>query len=171
MKTGGGKAKGGAFEREVCKRLSLWLSQGRRSDLLWRSSMSGGRATVQMNAGKINLAQSGDVSAIGQEAYGFCEQTFVEIKHVKNLGIGRGFVCETGPLIGFWKIACREAERYGKRTLLVARQNLYPTLAISKIVDGIFSDNPLIVLHRWNAHVFLFDEVTRVTTKLVRRAV
>lgn len=170
VKPGAGKAKGASFERAVCRRLSLWLSEGKDDSLLWRSAMSGGRATVQFNSGgKVNLAQSGDVSAVGQEAYAFCERTFIEIKHYRELSIGRGFVCQTGTLYNFWEIAWREADRYDKRPLLVARQNLYPTLAITKKSDGIFDQEPLIVLRKWGAHVHLFDDVTSVVPKFSRR--
>ena len=165
MKSGGGKAKGASFERAVCKRLSLWLSDGQRSDLLWRSAMSGGRATVQANSGKINLTQSGDVSAVGRDAYEFCERTFIEIKHYRDLSIARGFVCLTGTLVNFWEVAQREAFRYGKVPLLIARQNLYPTLAITRVDAGIFSSDPIIELRLWSAHVYLFDNVTSVTSK------
>lgn len=132
--------------------------------------MSGGRATVQYKVGRVNLTQSGDVSAVGHGAYEFCERVFVEVKHYRDLAIGRGFVCDTGALRGFWDVACREAERYGKTPLLIARQNLYPTLAITRSGGGIFRGEPLITLRRWDAEVYLFDEVTAVRPTFVRRA-
>ena len=171
MKPGAGKQKGSAFEREVCRRLSLWLSQGQRSDLLWRSAMSGGRATVQFKAGKVNLAQSGDVSAIGQEAYAFCEKVFVEVKHYSDLSIGRGFLCHTGNLVAFWHVAVREAAKYGKHPLLIARQNRYPTMALTELSDDLFPDHaPVLVVNCWDApaQVYLFDVVAKVRTKMSR---
>lgn len=169
MKSGGGKAKGASFERGVCRRLSLWLSDGQSSDLLWRSAMSGGRATVQVNSGKINLTQSGDVSAVGYGAYAFCERTFIEVKHYRDLSISRGFVCGTGVLSNFWSVAQREADRYGKVPLLIARQNLYPTLAITRVGDRIFDSDPMIELRHWPAWVYLFDNVTAVAPKSDRQ--
>src|SRR5215216_6431446 len=38
--------KGPQWEREVCRALSLWVTNGERVDVFWRSAMSGGRATV-----------------------------------------------------------------------------------------------------------------------------
>lgn len=38
--------KGSSFEREVCKKLSLWYSKGFSQDWFWRTPNSGGRATV-----------------------------------------------------------------------------------------------------------------------------
>lgn len=169
MKAGGGKGKGAAFEREVCKRLSLWLSHGLRDDLLWRSAMSGGRATIQLRSNKINRAQSGDISAVDQLAYAFCDRNFVEIKHYGDLSIARGLVSQVGALYNFWVVACREALRYNQQPVLIARQNLYPTLAITRLSDDVFDDNPLLTVHRWSARVYLFDEVTRAAVKPVRR--
>lgn len=171
MRPGAGKSKGSAFEREVCRRLSLWLSQGQRDDLLWRSAMSGGRATVQFKTGKVNLTQSGDVSAIGQEAYSFCEKIFTEIKHYADLSIGRGFLCHTGNLVTFWHIAVREAAKYGKSPLLVARQNRYPTMALTTQSSALFAAHvPVLAVNSWDtpANVYLFDAVTKVKAKMVR---
>ena len=180
MKSGAGKAKGSSFERAVCKRLSLWLSNGERDNLLWRSAMSGGRATIQWGklglGGEatlvgVNMTQSGDVSAIGQGAYEFVERTFVEIKHYRALQIDRGFLCGTGSLVKFWKTATREAAKYGKRPLLVAKQNLYPTLAITDADDDVFGGLPLIYLSHWRANVRLFDDATAYIRSTMRRRV
>lgn len=162
MKAGGGHSKGGAFEREVSRKLSLWLSNGQRSDLLWRSSMSGGRATLEFKAGRINLTQSGDLTAIAQEAFDFCEKNFVECKNYQDLRIGRSMVCGTGELIAFWKTAVRESVKYDKRPILIAHQNRYPTIAITDMIEPLLWSNPIITLHQWNAFVYDFDEVTRV---------
>jgi hypothetical protein len=158
----GSKAKGSSFERSVCRSLSLWLSDGERDDLLWRSSMSGGRATVQLAKGRVNLSQSGDVSAIGQGAYEFCERTFVEIKHYRALQIDRWMLCGTGNLAKFWSRAVEEADKYGKRPLLVVRQNYYPTLAITDASADVFDGMPRIVLSGCRiAHVRIFEDAIR----------
>ena len=170
MRAGGSSEKGGKFERESSRRLSLWVTQGRRDDIFWRSSTSGARATVQLRKGIVNLSQSGDISAIDPEGYEFIRTTFVEMKHRKDLSIDRGIVCGTGDLANFWRRAVEEAAKYGKRPLLVARQNLYPTLAItSHDGEAVFDAEPMIVLNNWRASVHLFDEVTRVRVPMRRR--
>lgn len=55
--------KGSKFERETCRRLSLWWSKGEHDDLFWRSSNSGGRATVRGRQGKRTQGQAGDIAA------------------------------------------------------------------------------------------------------------
>ena len=37
MRSGGGKQKGSAFEREICKKLSLWFTENERDDIFFRS--------------------------------------------------------------------------------------------------------------------------------------
>lgn len=169
MRAGGSPRKGGDFERDTCRRLSLWVTVGRRDDVFWRSATSGARATVQLGKGIINLAQSGDMSAIDPEGYEFVRTTFVEMKHRKDLGIGRGLVCGTGDLANFWRTACVEASKYDKRPLLIARQNLYPTLAITRLSDDVFDVPPMMVLLDRGARVYLFEDATRVARPPLRR--
>lgn len=173
MRAGGGGPKGGAFEREICKRLSLWVTNGESADVFRRSAMSGGKATVQRKSGLVNVMESGDVCAVDPRGYPFVAANFIELKHYKNLGIARGFLCQTNDLYQFWVKAVEEARSYGKRPLLVARQNLYPTIAVtgSAYADaGIFAGEPIVELRRWGAFVYLFDEVTEVRRRMVRRA-
>lgn len=56
--------KGSAFEREICKKLSLWWSEGDRDDIFWRSSQSGGRATLRARKGQSTYGSYGDIAAI-----------------------------------------------------------------------------------------------------------
>lgn len=52
MRRGGGAAKGSAYERELCKRISFWFSGGETEDLFWRTSGSGSRATNRRRLGQ-----------------------------------------------------------------------------------------------------------------------
>jgi hypothetical protein len=55
--------KGGQFEREICKVLSLWWSDDKREDLFWRTAGSGARATVRRKQGKKTADATADVMA------------------------------------------------------------------------------------------------------------
>lgn len=55
--------KGSQFEREVCKSLSMWWSDGDADDLFWRSSTSGARATTRKKAGRRTRGHYGDIAA------------------------------------------------------------------------------------------------------------
>jgi hypothetical protein len=62
-------AKGGQFERDVCRQLSLWWTTGKRDDVFWRTAGSGARATVRKKAGRKTFGSYGDITAtdpIGQ---------------------------------------------------------------------------------------------------------
>jgi hypothetical protein len=61
--------KGGVFERDICRELSLWWTRGGRDDVFWRTSGSGARATTRAKRGKRTFGHYGDVLAsdpIGQ---------------------------------------------------------------------------------------------------------
>lgn len=77
-------AKGGQFEREMCKYLSRWFSDGERDDLFWRSSNSGGRATVRTRKGKTTANQYGDMQATDPAGQPLLDLCTVEMKRGYN---------------------------------------------------------------------------------------
>lgn len=130
MKRGGGKQKGADFERHVCRRLSLWVTQGVRDDVFWRAAMSGGRATNRFKRGNVTGHQAGDISSVHQAGNQFAEEWFVECKHVKDLRV-QSFVLGTGgALTTFWETAKREARKYNKPPMIIAKQNQYPIIVL-----------------------------------------
>lgn len=67
--------KGSSFEREICKKLSLWWSDGQREDIFWRTSGSGARAKTRSKKGQSTFGQAGDIQAtdpIGQPLIDVC---------------------------------------------------------------------------------------------------
>lgn len=56
-------AKGGAWEREISDTLSEWWSGSDEESLFWRTSQSGGRATVRTRKGKKTRGQHGDITS------------------------------------------------------------------------------------------------------------
>lgn len=132
MKAGGGKQKGGAFEREVCKALSLWVSHGRREDLYWRSAMSGGRATLGARKGKDLAHQAGDITAVHPDGHALTNHFYIECKHVKNLDFGQFLVKGTGKLAKFWKTCKKEALKHKRQPVIIAKQNGWPILFIAE---------------------------------------
>lgn len=73
-------AKGGLFERQVCRRFSLWWSGGKDDDLFWRTAGSGGRATVRGREGKTTRGHYGDVYSTDRVSRPFTELVTVEVK-------------------------------------------------------------------------------------------
>lgn len=75
--------KGSNFEREVCKRLSLWwteLETKPRDDVFWRSSISGGRATVRAKTGKSTFGSYGDIAAVDPIGLPLLKLVTIELK-------------------------------------------------------------------------------------------
>lgn len=124
------KVKGASYERWVCKKLSLWISEGKHEDLLWRSSLSGGRATVSLKRGG-GVRQAGDVCAVAPGGHDFCNLFYIECKHVRKLDIEAFCINGNGILAKFWRTARREAKKHGKQPVIICRQNRTPDLAIT----------------------------------------
>jgi len=77
---GRGKAKGSDYERWFCTELSFWWSGGKRDDIFWRSSSSGGRATVREKRHRKTSQQYGDVAAIDPSGYLLTDLVTIELK-------------------------------------------------------------------------------------------
>lgn len=131
MKPGGGKAKGSAFERDICRRLSLWVSNGQHVDLFWRSAMSGGRATVQRKKG-VSIRQSGDITAVAPEGHALTDRFYIECKSYRALQIDRFIFLGQGTLGRFWKETAKQARQYGRKPMLIFKQNGFPVLVLTK---------------------------------------
>lgn len=72
--------KGGQFERDIARTLSLWWTNGERDNVFWRSSMSGGRATVRARKGQNTNYLAGDLTATDPIGAPLIESTVVELK-------------------------------------------------------------------------------------------
>lgn len=128
------KGKGSAFEREICVKLSEWVSGGARRDVFWRTAMSGGRATVFKKKGAL-LRQSGDITAVAFEGHDLTDKYYFELKHYRDLGLLSFFLRKGGLLCQFWSKTQEEAKHYNMIPIMIVRQNLMPTLWIMKKKD------------------------------------
>lgn len=162
MRAGGSKQKGGIFEREICVKLSLWVSGGKSRDLFWRSAMSGGRATMGQRRGEKLSRQAGDICSVSPEGHALTDKYFIELKHVRNLGFGQFFTENKGPLAKYWDIACEEAGKYGKRAMLIAKQNRAPIILITEAITKaryVGPITPMSVCWGIGAEVYLLEDV------------
>lgn len=138
MKAGGSKRKGGSFERDVCERLSLWVSAGKQRDLFWRSAMSGGRSTVAAKKGVQLSRQAGDICAVAPEGHDLTNKHYIECKHLRNIGLHLFLLEDKGPLARFWRTACKQAKHHARSPMMIVKENRLPTLVIAPI--GVLSD-------------------------------
>lgn len=166
------KQKGASFERDICKKLSLWLSNGQRQDLLWRSAMSGGRSTVALKAGSKLGAQAGDISSIDKLSHTFIETFMCECKAYRTLNF-EGLIKGKGHLIDFWKIASKEAIKYYKQPLLIGKQNNHPTIVCmtyrgSNILD-VTPDMYKLNVPPYGMRIILFDDFLTLSPLILKR--
>ena len=115
MKPGGGKAKGSAYEREIAKKISLFLTEGKNPDTVWRSSNSGGKATVTKS-----MIGCGDLQSISEESKKFFSIFSLELKNYKELNL-LDFQKENFILNKWWEQASTDAKRANKIPLLIIR--------------------------------------------------
>jgi len=100
--------------------------------------MSGGRATVRGQRGKLTPHVSGDVCSVHPDGNQFINYFFVEMKNFKDFFLHRMVFGGTGPLLDFWVVAREQAARYNKSPFLIAKQNLFPPMLIltTKLVEA-----------------------------------
>ena len=72
--------KGSSFERKICKKLSLWWSDGKRDDIFYRASGSGARATSRHRKGKETANAEGDVCYTDKEGADLLKIVCIELK-------------------------------------------------------------------------------------------
>jgi hypothetical protein len=123
------KDKGSSFERLTGKMLSQWITGGEREDLFSRNVLSGGRFTNSLR-NKTSLGVPGDLMAAHPLAFNFLSHFLVECKHYKDLGIHLYLVDqkEKSFLAQVIKHTAAQAESAGLTWMLIAKQNMIPTL-------------------------------------------
>lgn len=167
-----GKQKGSEFERQICKRLSLWLSNGKKDDCLWRSALSGGRATIGAKKGKLNTSQVGDISAIDPMGQWLMDKFIVECKSYRDLDFQSGLLKRKGLLHDFWRILKKQCKGTDRQPLLIAKQNNVPIIFLTTKLGeeklgledrrGGFTfsaaqTHRVAILSQWGAVIYLFD--------------
>ena len=126
--------KGASFERFVCVQLSEWWSKGRRQDIFWRTSMSGGRATVRSKKGKATFGAYGDITAVDPIGRPLTEYCTIELKRgYRDTNFGDSLDKATGkgptPWERFVTQAIREKEPKARHWMLVLRRDHKRALA------------------------------------------
>lgn len=131
MRAGGGKDKGSRYERDICTKLSLWISGGKDRDLFWRSAMSGGRATVARQKGLTGMArQAGDITATAPEGHVLTDHFYVECKRYDKLDFGAFLTKQKGVLAKFWDDTLMKAVHHGRIPMVICRENFSEDIVI-----------------------------------------
>lgn len=124
----GGSHKGSSYEREICKQLSLWWSGGKRDDIFWRSSQSGGRATQRAKSGKSTFGSYGDIAAVDPIGQSLLKLVTIELKRGRSHGCPNDLLdCKPSKKPKPFEQALQQAMDAGRRAgtnwLLVCRRD------------------------------------------------
>lgn len=114
-----GKEKGSEFEREVGRRLSRWITKGKRKDLFSRTAASGAVFTFK------SYGEAGDLSAIDPLGFPLLDRFVVEAKHWKSLNLG-AFLLKYGDLYKEFIKLIATAKKKKKFWMYVVKQNNLP---------------------------------------------
>lgn len=165
MISGRGKQKGSRFERDTCKLLSLWVSNNTRTDVFWRSAMSGGRATVALTRDMKLTAAAGDISSIAAIGERLLNHIYIECKSYQDLQFFQSVTKQSGRLWRFWEETVTQADNYSKHPMLIAHQNLMPTVCLIHDAAmepfGLTKHNAVAVLPLWECHMVLLEAFLR----------
>jgi len=138
--------KGGNFENEIAKKLSLWLTKGKRDDLVCRTDSSGGRGTIRTkNKKESNKYLFGDLKHSDDEAKPLFDIWSIEAKTgygiKKKDGMQRWDILDLldssqkeTVLQKFWNQCVRDAELSKREPILIFRRNgRKPCIAFNRI--------------------------------------
>lgn len=118
-------SKGSTFERKICKDLSLWWTNNKRSDIFWRTAGSGARATTRRKKGKSTANSEGDILAIDNIGQPLIDMTTIELKKgykwdIKSILDSRQ---KEPQLIKFFKQSQRESKNRNCNWWLITNQD------------------------------------------------
>lgn len=157
------KQKGGSYEREIAKKLSLWVTNSASDDIFWRSAMSGGRGTLGKSKNAV-----GDICAIDPRGAKICRELFFECKHLKEASLDNA-IRGTGPIYDFWKTAVAQAKSHQRFPVLLVKKNNLPDLFITcNIVVSYLKLRPRAVIPtdlengNYTMNVFLLKDVLNI---------
>ena len=130
--------KGASFEREMCKYLSLWWTEGKHDDVFWRKRVRSTRKSIDAKF------QLGDIKAERPEGEDLMKMFSIELKtgysvgrkgkHVKNvpwdlldiIDFRKGSKdIEKKTIIKFWRQCTRDAEIDNKYPLLIFKRDFH----------------------------------------------
>lgn len=162
MKAGGQKRKGNSFENELAKKLSLWVTNGKREDVLERSPASGGKSTVHRKSGKDFGNIAGDLISVSRESQSLIDSFIIEAKHRADININPlifGQEAKTG-FLEWWYYLLSECDTHKKLPMIIVKQNRKPVIiclcetGISKLQC---ENLVFLSFKQLNIHIILFE--------------
>lgn len=179
-------AKGGQFERDFSRSLSLWWTNGERDDIFWRTAGSGARATVRTKKGKTTAGQYGDITATDPDGKILIDKILFELKNgypdaeIEKL-INYGKKSQGTDLYSKWIEKCEKSckasgipgwaivhKRSGREPLVT--MNLYTFMAISTSKRFVNFNSTMIITHveKTMYYTFRLDDILKIKSDQVR---
>ena len=153
--------KGSQYERDTCKKLSLWWTQDLdkpRDDVFWRTSQSGGRATTRAKKNIKTAYSYGDVTFIDPIGKPFIDSCLVELKRGYTNSISVLDFLDSGkatPLLYKWYEKGDGERELAKRkyAIIIFRRDrhrscvFFDTTLFNEVQDwfGIFTNNNITI--------------------------
>lgn len=177
MRPGGSNRKGGGFEREVCRKLTLWITGKPKPEILWRSATSGAKATQDAKQG-LRSGMGSDLVSVDPRSAWLTNAYSIEIKFRASFGSLRSLVTGKGGLCDWWMQVCADSVRDGRKPFLIFKQNRSPIFGMLPIKqDGFASQGPSLRLPKPRVHIlslpihgalFFLDDLLADNHDLVR---
>lgn len=141
---------GASFEREIAKKMSLWLTGGNDENCVWRSKSSGGRATYQRRRyGEHNKVYDfGDLGPDDSKVFFFFDVFNCELKTGYARKTKKGMVKwdllelidsnqQLPMFYNFWEQCVTDSNESGREPMLIFRRNrMEPCIAIRSDIFG-----------------------------------
>jgi len=129
--------KGQRFEREFCKRLSLWWTGGRRDDVFWRTVGSGAWVTMRKKRGMdAPRRQWGDVVAVDPEGEFLTEHVAFELKRGYGYQRFQDVFNEFSPLRRWFAKGLHHKYETGRDVILVLSHRTQQMMVITQPLGG-----------------------------------
>lgn len=132
MLPGRGKLKGSEFERDTGRRLSMWLTEGQRSNIFARNVLSGGSFTVTHGKGRETPNIPGDLMAASPLAFEFLSMFSIECKNNEEIDLAAFLQDKNGKSFLMKTILHTEAQAkaHGITWMVIGKRNRQETLVI-----------------------------------------
>lgn len=160
--------KGSGWEREVARRLSLWISKGEDANLFERNVGSGGAFTMAARRGGVR-GIPGDLMSVHPQSYQFLQKFFVEAKFWRDLNLEAALWKKSGEFYKVIEFNEKQGKDSKRELIIIAKQNHKPPLLFMPYETGIRSfaalSNSQFTYHGlWRNRIFvcLFGEALRV---------
>ena len=144
MRKGGSNAKGGDFERQICRLLTKWITGEEKPEIFWRSATSGAKATQDAKAGH-KSKMGGDIVSIDERGQWFTDQFSVECKNRAGYGNLDQLLLKRGEFLKWWEQACKDADRADKSPLLIFKRSRGQVLIAYHVDPDIDDPGPRLI--------------------------